>query len=390
MRTIVAFAVNENAPGIKDAAKFLKQGELVAFPTETVYGLGADGLNPEAVKKIYEVKGRPQDNPLILHIADLDMLPPLVEDLDDYTISMLSRLWPGPLTMIFPKSKLVPDIVTAGGKTVAIRMPLNDVARAMIREAGTPIAAPSANKSGRPSPTRAEDVLEDLGGEIPMILNGGYCDFGVESTVVDLTRKPVTILRPGFYTADALMRFFPDIVSPEDRASFPTGVDELLPPPDLGLSFLDRMDPAEAYRRAKAQNMQEDSEIPRSPGMKYKHYAPKADVTVYMGSFPGVVRRMIHDAKIKMGEGKKIGFMAFDLQIPVIRKELGNVPICTMGDGHFLVTMAQNLFTSMRELDRMGCDEIFSVGVSSIYVGTAIMNRLRKAAGGHVIRVDEG
>ena len=235
---------NIDTDAIKKAANFIKSGQLVAFPTETVYGLGADGLNDEACRKIFKAKGRPSDNPLILHISHISMLDNLVEEITDKH-RKLFELWPGPMTLIFKKSDLIPDAVTAGGDTVAIRFPSDQIARALITEADTPIAAPSANISGRPSPTKARDVYQDMDGIIPVIIDGGESNIGIESTVIDLSGDEPIILRPGFYTYE----FLKDILS------------------DMRLD----------------DSLVDSSKIPKSPGQKYKHYAPKAKLRVFIG-----------------------------------------------------------------------------------------------------------
>lgn len=410
METIVETAISEDSPAIYKAADFIRAGELVAFPTETVYGLGANGLNPEAVEKIFIAKGRPQDNPLILHIADMGQLDELIEEpLDDWTRGTLSRIWPGPITFIFKRSRLVPDVVTAGGDTVAIRMPANDVARKLIQYSGCPIAAPSANISGKPSPTRMEDVLEDMDGRIAMILDGGFSPLGVESTVVDLTRMPPAVLRPGFYSQFTLRNFWPDILSPEDLG----GDERIDPAPQMYIApfeddekldkelgncqtqeaGIDRTQKDENYlyveELLKSLSIGlKDDEIPRAPGMKYRHYAPKAKMTVYLGDQSKVAQRMVEEAGPLINAGSNIGFMVFQNQAKIIKNSLGAVHIGDMGDGHDLVTMSQQLFLSMRELDRCGCDQIFCVGVEPRHVGSAIMNRLRKASAGNIIVVN--
>lgn len=420
MKTKIVTSLMAGTPYVLEAAELIRKGELVAFPTETVYGLGANGLDPEAVKKIFKVKGRPQDNPLILHIGDLDQLDELIdEELDDWTRDLLTRIWPGPITFIFKKSKLVPDIVTAGGDTVAIRMPSNEVALDLLQHTGVPVAAPSANLSGRPSPTNAYDVMEDMDGKIAMIIDGGFCPLGVESTVVDLTELPPVILRPGFYSQYTLKNLWPNIISPEDLGGdekINSTPDSYIPPMDYDpnewkrdKAYLD-MDPdkreknplikGEAISEEQGQKdpvtleelflslfSKKTDDIPRAPGMKYRHYAPKAKLTVYLGEREAVARRMVTDARPLISQGLKPGFMVFQNMTDIIEDGLGQVPIADLGDGHLLVTMAQNLFLNMRGLDRENCDVIFSVGVEPRHLGAAIMNRLRKASGGNIIVV---
>ena len=364
--TKVLPALHADAPAIVEAAKWICRGELVAFPTETVYGLGADGLNDAAVAKIFAAKGRPQDNPLILHIATLDLLDPLVKDVLPAHYSALQRLWPGPITFIFEKSERVPDRVTAGGSTVAIRMPTSEVARALIAQANTPIAAPSANRSGRPSPTTASDVLEDMDGRIPLILNGGACDIGVESTVVDLTEDPAVILRPGYYPPSMLDTFFPGIY---------------LDPALVGDNRISA--PAE-----KAPSLQ-TLPPPKSPGMKYRHYAPRARVTIYMGKEEAVKSRMMDDFHVLHAQGERVGFMVFEEAAKELSLLLSpeEAVVRSLGTEGMMDTMGQRIFRLMRELDRHHCDAIFIHGVESVGYGIAIMNRLRKAAGGNIIHV---
>lgn len=329
---------------IERAASWLKRGELVAFPTETVYGLGADGGNAKACAKIYEAKGRPSDNPLILHVADVDALRPLVQSIPPQVEILMSELWPGPMTLIFRRSDHVPDIVTAGGDTVAIRLPEHPVARAMIRAAGCPVAAPSANRSGRPSPTNAQDVWADMAGRIPMILDGGSSQIGIESTVIDVTVEPAMILRPGYYTREYLETWLSGIC-------------------------LDH-------------SIVQDGVAPRSPGQKYRHYAPKAELTVYVGS-PEAVNRAIQRAlRQAKAAGKRTGAMLFDEDPDPTDCDL----VLRLGSRSELSQMGHFLFSSLRAFDRAEVDVIFGVGVEALEgYGISIMNRLKKSAGGRVV-----
>mgnify|MGYP000920559440 CR=1 FL=1 len=227
---------------IEKSANLILNDEIVAIPTETVYGLGANGLSDIAVSKIFKAKNRPQDNPLILHISDYDMMENLVYELNDDIKEFLNYFWPGPLTVVMKKKDIIPDAVSCGLDTVAIRMPNNEIARSFIKQCGVPIAAPSANISGKPSPTTAEDVFTDMNGKISVILDGGLCNIGIESTVLDLTKKPYTILRPGFYTKEDFLKYEDEIL-----------IDDAIVT---------------------------ENTIPKSPGQKYKHYAPKAKVVV--------------------------------------------------------------------------------------------------------------
>ena len=331
------------------ASSLLRAGELVAFPTETVYGLGADGLNEEACRRIFQVKGRPADNPLILHVSDLAMAEGLIDENDRdnfYQIRpILDRLWPGPMTIIFRRSRLVPDVVTAGGPTVAIRMPAHPVALALIAETGRPIAAPSANRSGRPSPTRARDVFEDLDGDIPLVLDGGGCRIGIESTVIDLSQGRPQILRPGYYTGEYLGEFFPNLVW-DPAIIDPTG-------------------------------------IPRSPGQKYRHYAPKAEMILLVGD-PDKVDRCLQ--ALVAGEGdKKLGLLLFEEnQVPE-----GDFELIRQGSIQGLERMSHDLFANLREFDRRGVEKIYAVGPDGREgLGLSIMNRMLKSASHHVIKCE--
>jgi len=258
---------------LEEAAERLRRGEVVAMPTETVYGLGANALDAQACLKIFEAKGRPADNPLIVHISCWEELSPLVREIDPRAVRLAEKFWPGPLTMIFPRAEKVPAQVSAGLDTLAVRMPAHPVARALIEKAGVPIAAPSANRSGKPSPTTAQHVLEDMDGIIPLILDGGSCDVGVESTVLDLTRPVPVLLRPGGVTAEMLLEELPDLKV--DAA--------VLSPLKEGQKVL-------------------------SPGMKYKHYAPNAHVTVVKGT-PERIARLYDEA---VGQGKKTAILCAD------------------------------------------------------------------------------
>lgn len=328
---------------LETAAEIIRKGGLVAMPTETVYGLAADGLNPDAVKKIFEVKGRPSDNPLILHVSSIDEVEPLVSEISDNAKVLMEKLWPGPLTIIFKKSDIVPDIITAGGNTVAIRMPDNEIAKTLIKLSGTPIAAPSANLSGKPSPTNAIDVFVDMNGKIDMILDGGGCKIGIESTVVDVVDENPKILRPGYYGYDTISGIIPNI--------------------NYDWSLV------------------KDGETPRSPGQKYRHYAPKAELLVYSVKLPDLITRMQEDiAKFKQ-EGKKVGVMTFTEHMPLYDGDV----ILNVGSIYDLDEMARVLFSKLRDFDRMGVDIILAEGVEENGLGFAIMNRLKKSAGDKVI-----
>ena len=260
---------------MKRAGKFLAKGELVAFPTETVYGLGGDALNPEAAGKIYAAKGRPSDNPLIVHIADVSDLERIVTEVPEQAKKLAEAFWPGPLTMIFWKKDQVPDATTGGMDTVAVRMPNHPVALELIRQSGCLIAAPSANTSGRPSPTEAAHVAEDMDGRIPMILDGGSVNIGIESTIIDLTEEIPMVLRPGYIT--------PEMLS------------EVLGEPVI-------LDPGIVA--------EDDTKKPKAPGMKYKHYAPKADMIIVDGTSESVIAKINELAEEAGKQGKKTAVIA--------------------------------------------------------------------------------
>lgn len=331
--------IDENI--IKKASDLIKNGELVAFPTETVYGLGADGLNENACKKIFEAKGRPSDNPLILHISNISMLYNLVENVDPKSKKLIDKCWPGPLTIIFKKSKIIPNIITAGLDTVAIRFPSNKIAQNLIEASNTPIAAPSANISGRPSPTRADDVYNDMNGKINLILDGGESDIGIESTVIDMSEDIPTILRPGFFTFEFIKEILSDV--------------------KLDESLVD------------------NSKIPKSPGQKYKHYAPKAKMEVYVGEKS---EEAIKSKALQLKEkGLKVGVLVFDQYIDDFKDYFS----INIGNKDDLSYMSHVLFTSLRLMDMENVDIILAQGVEEINLGKSIMNRMKKSASGNAI-----
>jgi L-threonylcarbamoyladenylate synthase len=340
-------AVDKNRPErdkIKRAAEIIRKGGLVAFPTETVYGLGGNALDENAAKKIYAAKGRPQDNPLIVHISSHLQLDQLVKEIPVRARILMDKFWPGPLTIIFYKKDIVPYGTTGGLDTVAIRMPAHPVALELISEAKVPIAAPSANISGRPSPVCAKDVAEDLSGRIEMILDGGATSVGVESTVLDLSEKVPMILRPGGVTREDL--------------------EEILGPVDL--------DPGLA-----------PGEKPRSPGQKYRHYAPKAQMTVVEGSIENQVKTIEEFAKRLETDGFEVGIMA----TAQTRHRYTRGHIISVGGRTAPLTISSNLFTILRKFDRLGVDKILAEGISKDGIGLAVMNRLYKAAGFNVLKV---
>lgn len=313
------------------AGALIKAGELVAFPTETVYGLGANGLDSEAVAKIYVAKGRPSDNPLILHIANLQELEPLTSGLSPMVKKLAESFWPGPMTLVVPRSKIVPDIVTAGLETVAVRLPGSEYARKLIAVAGVPIAAPSANISGRPSPTTAAEVKEDMDGKIAAILDGGACDVGLESTVIDTTGTVPVVLRPGGITQEMIKQVMGNV--------------EL----DKGLVDSNR--------------------TPKAPGMKYKHYAPKAAMHLCRTE-----EILYICAGTALAKALKVGVVA-----PFLIGGCVNKTYTSLED------LANKLFYFLRDLDRAKVDVIYALAVPEWGLGLAIMNRMKKSCGGSIL-----
>lgn len=349
MKTIISKVKKEQPEKkiIEQAGSILRAGGLVAFPTETVYGLGADALNERAAEKIYAAKGRPSDNPLIIHITNMDALEKIVSGIPGEARIIAEKYWPGPLTMIFNKSDAVPYGTTGGLDTVAVRMPSDSIARAVIDAGGGYIAAPSANTSGRPSPTSAEHVREDLDGKIDMIVDGGTVDIGVESTILDLTVKPPMILRPGAVTQEMLEELLGEV-----------SVDSAL--------------------------ISENSKKPpKAPGMKYRHYAPKAALTVVEGDESSVVEAINRLAAGHMADGKRVGIIG--TQETVERYHCGAVKC--IGTRQDEATVANHLYGILREFDNENVDLIFSESFPEGGIGNAIMNRLLKAAGHSIIKV---
>ena len=340
-----------------EGARILREGGLVAFPTETVYGLGANALDEEAARKIYEAKGRPSDNPLIAHVSCMEEVYPLVSQVSEKAKKLMDAFWPGPMTLIFPKSDLVPYGTTGGLDTVAVRMPSDPVANRLIALAGVPVAAPSANTSGRPSPTTAQHVLQDMDGRIDMIIDGGPVGIGVESTIVDVSVETPTVLRPGAITMEMLEEVLGEVQ---------------IDPAILG--------PVSADLR------------PKAPGMKYQHYAPKADLTLVepedgdMES-PDSLERMTEKvrqlAEEKLAEGFRVGIICTDESRQTYPKGL----VRSIGSRTRRETVAHNLYALLREFDDLKADYIFSESFPEDHLGQAIMNRLSKAAGYHIVKV---
>ena len=330
---------------LAEAGELIRAGRLVAFPTETVYGLGANALDEAAVRRIFEAKGRPGDNPLIAHISAIGQLDALIDaEPSPAARALMDACWPGPMTLIFPKSGIVPDAVTAGLDTVAVRFPAHPAARALIDAAQRPVAAPSANRSGRPSPTTAAHVLEDMDGRVPLILDGGPCQVGLESTVIDVTGDVPRILRPGGIT-------------PERVEAICGGV---------------RVD--DAVMRPLA-----EGEKPRSPGMKYRHYAPAGALTIVQGADEAVAQtiRDLYDAALS--EGKRPLILALTPHLPAYGERRA------LSLGADAEAMAHEIFARLREADAMGADTLFSEAVPAGGVGLAVMNRLGRAAAFHII-----
>lgn len=333
----------------EEASRLLKEGKLVAFPTETVYGLGGNALDATAAKRIYAAKGRPSDNPLIVHIADIEALKELTKEVPNEGYLLADKFWPGPLTMIFKKSDCIPDSTTGGLSTVAIRFPSHPVANRLILESGIYIAAPSANASGRPSTTKASHVIEDLDGKIDMIIDGGSADIGLESTIVDLSTGIPTILRPGFITFEMLKEVIPGVV----------------------------------YDKAVLKRERDDTIIAKAPGMKYKHYAPKGDLKIFEGACDKVVAAINKEVKALESDGKKVGVLATTENATKYNCRI----VETVGSRNDEQEISSHLFDKLREFDELGVDYIFSESFDSSNLGQAIMNRLLKAAGYQIITV---
>lgn len=332
---------------LTEAADCLKQGGLVAFPTETVYGLGGDGLNADASKKIYEAKGRPSDNPLILHIADEAAMDVLAKNVSEDVRKLMDAFWPGPLTIVVEKSDIVPKETTGGLDTVAIRMPSHPVALELIRQSGVYIAAPSANRSGRPSPVKAQHVIEDLDGRIEYILDGGDVDIGIESTIVDMTGDVPMILRPGYITPEMIR----DVLGKVEFDPAIMGQDETL--------------------------------RPKAPGMKYTHYAPQGELTIVEGERQNVVAYINDMVKEKRTEGFKVGVLATKESAALYDADV----VLSMGSRAEPITVSAKLYSCLRDFDTEGTDYMYSESFAGDSLGNAIMNRLLKAAGHRTIQV---
>ena len=338
---------NIDADAIREAGNILCNGGLVAFPTETVYGLGGDALNAESSGKIYAAKGRPSDNPLIVHIAGMEELSKIVRKIPEEAYLLAEHFWPGPLTMIFEKSDCVPLETTGGLETVAVRMPSNKIARALIRASGGYIAAPSANLSGRPSPTVAKYVIEDLDGRVDMIIDGGEVNIGLESTIIDLTGDKPMILRPGYITEEML--------------------EETIGSVEIDQTIIEG----------------NSKQAPKAPGMKYRHYAPKGNLTIIEGEADRVVDYINEQLRIYRKNGSKTGVIATDETAAKYQAD----SVKSAGRRKDEDQIARQLFRILREFDDEGVEIIYAESFEGRGVGQAIMNRLLKAAGHQVIKL---
>lgn len=340
-------------PGdLTEAAQILRDGGLVAFPTETVYGLGANALEASAAKKIYEAKGRPSDNPLIVHICRVEDIELLAREIPEKAYQLADVFWPGPLTMILKKKEIVPYGTTGGLDTVAIRLPANRIARKLIEEAGVFVAAPSANISGKPSPTKAEHVIKDMNGKIDMIIDGGSATLGLESTIVDLTGTLPVILRPGCITKLMLENVIGKVL----------------------------VDPVVLNKHPDA------NVAPKAPGMKYRHYAPEGNLTIYEGDMKLVIDAINQKAKEKADSGKRVGVIATDETKAMYR--YGTVK--SIGSRKDETSIAAGLYAILREFDELHTEYIYTESFADNSLGQAIMNRLLKAAGYRIEKVTDG
>lgn len=325
---------------IKEAADIINNGGTVVFPTETVYGIGADALNDAAVDKIFKAKGRPQDNPLIVHIAEFEALYDLADIVPEKAKKLANNYWPGPLTMILYKNNILSDKITAGLNTAAIRLPINKIALALIKESNKPIAAPSANTSGKPSPTEASHVIEDLMGKVDMIIDGGSTNIGLESTVIDMTSDIPMILRPGSVTREDVIKILGEC----------------------------EYDPAIIKGNEKI--------TPKSPGQKYRHYSPKAKVVLYKGRLENIVKKINEDYDKYTQKNLNVGILSTTQTVGFYKDK----QTILIGDRTNLLTISSNLFRSLRSFDHMNIDIILAEEIDDKELGKAIMNRLTKAA----------
>lgn len=349
-------AENPDPNALREAAEVLRRGGLVAFPTETVYGLGALIYLRDAVRRIFEVKGRPPDNPLIVHVASLDQLHEVASVVPERALKLVEVFWPGPLTIVLPKKENVPAEVTAGLPKVAVRMPAHAVALALIREVGAPIAAPSANLSGRPSPTTAEHVLKDLGGKVEGVLDAGETLYGVESTIVDLTVSPPVLLRPG--------------AMPIEKVEEVLGEKVVIPNFARGLG---------------------EAEQALAPGTKYRHYAPRATLLVVETDDYSHLQKLAEAARkvatAEAAKGLKVCVLCTEETLPLYAGLEATVALKCLGSRRNIFSVARNLFKMLRSLDDEGFDFAVAEGFEERGLGLAIMNRLRKASGFNIVKV---
>lgn len=341
-------AENLDMEAIRRGGEILKSGGLVAFPTETVYGLGGDALNPEASRKIYAAKGRPSDNPLIIHIAEMDKLEAIVAEVPEKARILAEKYWPGPLTMILPKSDLVPKETTGGLESVAVRFPSDRIAQELIKAGGGYVAAPSANTSGRPSPTTAQHVEEDLGENIEMIIDGGQVGIGLESTIVDFTEEVPVVLRPGYISLEMLQETLGEV----------------------------RMDKGLIAPDSKVR--------PKAPGMKYRHYAPKADLAVVEGPQEKVIETINRLAQQAAENGEQVGVIATE----ETKDRYPTGLVVSIGSRKEEESIAHHLYEVLRDFDQSAVSSIYSEAFYTPRMGQAIMNRLLKAAGHKIIHVE--
>ena len=338
---------NNDIVALKKAANILKNNGLVAFPTETVYGLGANALKEEAVKKIYIAKGRPSDNPLIVHIADKKDIYPLVDSVPKNALILMEKFWPGALTIILKKSSIIPKTTSGGLDTVAVRMPNNKIALSLIKECGFPLAAPSANTSTKPSPTIASHVYNDLKGKIDMVIDGGSCDFGIESTVVEVCENNITILRPGSITKEMLDNVVDNVTIDKAILNYNTNI------------------------------------LAKSPGMKYKHYAPLGDIFIIDGNIDNIVSYISNC----LDNDKKNNIKSIVIASDETINNYSSFDTLSIGSRKNLELIAKNLFKTLRECDNLNINKIYIESFLEEGIGLAVMNRLKKAANYKIIRV---
>jgi L-threonylcarbamoyladenylate synthase len=340
---------NLTEESIEEAAGILRNGGLVALPTETVYGLGANALDVTAAEKIYQAKGRPSDNPLIVHIAKVKDIEVLAKEIPEKAYQLAEVFWPGPLTIILKKKELVPDQTTGGLDTVAIRLPANLIAKTLIEKSGVFVAAPSANLSGKPSPTTAQHVIDDLSGKVDMIIDGGHATLGLESTIVDLSGDNPMILRPGCITKAMLENVIGEI----------------------------EYDPIVLQKEPNLEL------VPKAPGMKYRHYAPEGKLTIYEGNIDKVIDAINQKAKEKLERNNRVGVIATDETKALYR--YGTVK--TIGSRKDEASIAAGLYAVLREFDELHTEYIYTESFADNSLGQAIMNRLLKAAGYRIVKL---